>query len=592
MRMRYSDDLIDRVRMSNDIVDVVGSYVKLTRKGANYMGLCPFHNEKTASFSVSGEKQMYYCFGCQRGGSVFTFLMEYENYSFPEAVKSLAERAGIPLPEGEESEEEKREASHKSMILKANKEAAIYYYKRLYSEGGETGLAYFRKRGLSDDTIRGFGLGYSGKGGSEIVKYLKSKGFSDKVILDAGLSNVSEKYGMRDRFWNRVMFPIMDINSKVIGFGGRVLGDGEPKYLNSPETIVFDKSSNMYGLNEAKRSRKDYRIVCEGYMDVISMHQAGFTEAVASLGTAFTMGHAMLIGRYTKDVRLTYDSDGAGVKAALRAIQICREAGLTPRVVNLKPYKDPDEFIKAEGAEEFQKRINEAENAFFFEMRMLEDKFDMNDPSGRTRFEEEMALRLTDFPDELERNNYIASMAQKYAISEPALKQEVVKKAAERSGLRIQKERFADRRREEEEAGKRARNAAANSEMLLLTWISDEKEIYDVVKGYLEPEDFTDDLTGRTARMLFGQLEKGEMNLPRIIDSFEEEEGKRVAEIFHAKLEGIETKEERSRALTDLVVRIKEEGILRKMDEGDCSMAEEIRMKQAIEELRKLKITV
>ena len=253
---RYKRELIEEIRSRNDIVDVIGSAVRLKRSGANYFGLCPFHNEKTGSFCVSPERQTYHCFGCDAGGNVISFVMDYENYSFQEAVKYLAERAGMSLPEAEESEEEKRQASFKVRVMECLKTAAVYYYKCLYSPEGKAGLDYLKGRGLTDETIRSFGLGFSGKGYDRTVSYLKSKGFSDKVIDAAGLCNISEKHGMTDRFFNRVMFPIMDINSKVIGFGGRVMGDGQPKYLNSPETIVFDKSRNMYGLNAARRSRK------------------------------------------------------------------------------------------------------------------------------------------------------------------------------------------------------------------------------------------------------------------------------------------------------------------------------------------------
>ena len=409
----YKDEIIEEVRSRNDIVDVIGGVVKLKRSGSNYFGLCPFHSEKTGSFSVSRQKQMYYCFGCGKGGNVISFVMEYENYSFQEAVKYLADRAGMKLPEPEESPEEKQAQGFRNDVLSCLKSAAVYYYKRLYGPEGKTALAYLKKRGLTDETIKSFGLGFSGKGHAEAVTYLREQGFSDKVIDAAGLCNISEKYGMTDRFFNRVMFPIMDINNKVIGFGGRVMGDGEPKYLNTAETIVFDKSRNMYGLNVARRSRKPYRIVCEGYMDVISMHQAGFTEAVASLGTALTSGHANLLRRYTGDVRLTYDSDNAGQKAAMRAIPICSAYGIKTKIIHMEPYKDPDEFIKALGADEFQKRRDEAENSLFFELEYMKKDRDMSDPEERTEFQNDVAKRLAGIDDELARDNYIGAVAAK-----------------------------------------------------------------------------------------------------------------------------------------------------------------------------------
>ncbi len=364
--MYYSDELIEEVRSKNDIVDVISSYVKLQKKGSSYFGLCPFHNEKSPSFSVSRQKQMYYCFGCGAGGNVFTFLMEYENYSFLEALKYLADRAGVELPRQELSKEARERADTKAILLEINKAAARYFYIQLKERQGERALAYLKGRQLGDDTIRAFGLGYANKYSDDLYRYLKGQGYQDDMIAKAGLITVDEKHGAHDKFWNRVMFPIMDANSRVIGFGGRVMGDGKPKYLNSPETMIFDKSRNLYGLNRARSSRKSYFLLCEGYMDVISLHQAGFTNAVASLGTALTQGHASLIKRYVKEVYLTYDSDEAGTKAALRAIPILREAGISAKVIRMEPYKDPDEFIKNLGKEAFEDRIREARNGFLF----------------------------------------------------------------------------------------------------------------------------------------------------------------------------------------------------------------------------------
>ena len=363
--MFYPEDLVEEIRIRNDIVDVIGSYIKLQKKGSNHMGLCPFHNEKTPSFSVSSSKQMYHCFGCGVGGNVFTFIMEYENYTFVETLKLLASRVGVNLPEEEYSEEAKRQASLKTRLLEINKEAAKYYYYQLRQKNGQAALYYLYDRKLSEDTIKQFGLGYSNKTGDDLYQYLKHLGYDDGILKESGLITI-DKSKVYDKFWNRVMFPIMDVNNRVIGFGGRVMGDGLPKYLNSPETRLFDKSRNLYGLNFARISRKQNILIGEGYMDVIALHQAGFKNAVASLGTAFTGLQANLLKRYTSEVLLTYDSDEAGTKATLRAIPILKEAGLSVKIVNMKPYKDPDEFMKALSAEEYQKRIDNAQNAFLF----------------------------------------------------------------------------------------------------------------------------------------------------------------------------------------------------------------------------------
>lgn len=345
-------------------MDVVSSYVKMQKRGGNYIGLCPFHNEKTPSFSVSPSKQIYYCFGCHRGGNVIKFVMDYENFGFQETLRHLAERAGIALPEEEPDERQKKEANIKERLREIHKAAATYFYYQLHAEQGKRAKDYFLGRGLSEQTLTRFGLGYAGKSGSDLYRYLKSKGYDDGMLKESGLVSIEER-GARDKFWNRAMFPILDTNNRVIAFGGRVLGEGMPKYLNSPETKLFDKSKSLYALNFARQSQRDYFILCEGYMDVIALHQAGYTNAVAALGTAFTPEHALLIKRYVQKLIISFDSDGAGVSAAKRALPILKEAGLGVRILNLLPYKDPDEFLKNCGAEALEKRIEEAKKFLY-----------------------------------------------------------------------------------------------------------------------------------------------------------------------------------------------------------------------------------
>ena len=551
--MFYPDELIEEVRSRNDIVDVISGYVHLQKKGANYFGLCPFHNEKSPSFSVSRSKQMYYCFGCGAGGNVFTFLMEYENDTFPEAVKALADRADISLPEADESEEAKREQSKRSRLLAINKEAAKYFYFQLRAKQGEPGLHYLRKRQLTDETIHRFGLGYANKTADDLVRYLKGKGYSEELIREAGLCNTDEKHGMYDKFWNRVMFPIEDINHRVIGFGGRVMGDGKPKYLNSPETPIFDKSRNLYGLNFARSSRKGNIILCEGYMDVIAMHQAGFNQAVASLGTAFTLGQAGLLKRYAKEVLLSYDSDGAGVKAALRAIGILKEAGLTGRVINLEPYKDPDEFIKNLGAEAFQERIDNAENSFLFEIRMLQREYDLNDPEKKTEFHRAVAKKLCEFPEEVERENYLEAVAEKYHIGFESLRKLVASTAAS-TGLA----RPVERPKSGIQKKSTPEDNVKKTQRLLLTWLAEEPQIYPKIAAFLSAEDFTEELYRKVADRLFENLARGEVNAAAIISMFpEEEEQREAAAIFNTSLVEPETKKEKEKALHDILVSVK-----------------------------------
>ncbi len=554
----YSDELIEEVRSRNDIVDVISGYVRLTKKGSTYFGLCPFHNEKTGSFSVSPNKQMYYCFGCGAGGNVFTFLMQYENFSFPEAMEALAERAGIELPKQEMSAQAKKEADKRQILLEINKAAGKYYYMLLRSKHGKQAYEYFKKRELSDATMQKFGLGYSDKYSDDLYRYLRKLGYDDAILKESGLVSIDEVRGGHDKFWNRAMFPIMDVHNKVIGFGGRVMGDGEPKYLNSPETKVFDKSRNLYALNFARQTKKPQMLLCEGYMDVIALHQAGFDNAVASLGTAFTSGHASLLKRYTKEVYLTFDSDGAGIKAALRAIPILKEVGLTAKVINMKPYKDPDEFIKALGAEEYQKRIDAAENSFMFEIRILEQNYDMKDPEGKTAFQTEVAKKLLDFTTELERNNYMEAVADKYHMSFEALRN-LVNQLGTQGGL--VKERTPLKSGLNEKKHKKE-DGMKQSQKLLLTWLIEYDNLYDKIKDIITPEDFTEDIFRKVAELLYEQKKSGTVNPAQIISLFaEEEEQREVAELFHARIHEVDSAAERDKALKETILRVKDNSI-------------------------------
>ena len=588
--MRYSDDIIEEVRQKNDIVDVVSQYVRLTRRGSTYFGLCPFHNEKTPSFSVTPGKQMYYCFGCGAGGNVYNFIMEYENYTFGEALKHLADRAGVELPKIEYSREVREKAEQRAELLEINKQAAQYYYYQLRTEGGKIGYQYLSGRGLSEETMRKFGLGYSDKFGGGLYTFLKSKGYSDERLRESGLFNVDERHGMYDKFWNRVIFPIMDVNNRVIGFGGRVMGDGKPKYLNSPETKIFDKSRNLYGLNIARTTRKKYLILCEGYMDVISMHQAGFTNAVASLGTALTSGHASLLKRYTQEVLLLYDSDEAGIRAALRGIPILRDAGVSSRVVNLKPYKDPDEFIKNMGAEAFEERLGQASDSFMFRVSIAESEFPMDEPQGQNRFFERCAELLLELKDELERNLYIEAIVKKYR-GQYGVSAEDLRKRVNTLAL---KGTPAENRTQPKTSGgqnkKKKESASDQAQKLMLTWLVTYPGIFDKVAQYLNAEDFIVPLYKEVAQMLFRQREEeGQVNPAKLLNSFtDSEEQREVASLFNATIH-LETQQEQDRAFADTLLRIKAESLAEKnrnLDPTDMVGLQQIlREKKELEEL-------
>ncbi|MCD8096873.1 MAG: DNA primase [Lachnospiraceae bacterium] len=580
----YSQELVEEIRSRSDIVDVVSGYIKLQRKGSSYVCVCPFHNDHNPSMNVNRPRQMYYCFSCGAGGDVFKFVMDYENLSFPEAVKVLADRAGIALPEREESREERESRDLKDRILEVNKLAAQFYYYMLRQPDGRQTYEYLTGRGLSQETIRSFGLGCSGKRGNELYQYLKSKGYSDSLLKESGLMNADEKRGIYDRFWNRVMFPIMDTRSRVIGFGGRVMGDAKPKYLNSPETRAFDKSRNLYGLHLARASRKPNMILCEGYMDVIALHQAGFNQAVASLGTAFTQQQSVILKRYTNEVLLTYDSDDAGVRAAARAIPILKDAGLRARVINMEPYKDPDEFIRALGAEEFQKRIDSAESSFFFELRILERNYDLRDPESKTAFFREVSGKLLEFEAGIERNNYIEATAARYHLSAEQLRK-LVSQTGERLGgmPRAAAPKPPPGRKKPDDAEPAAQR-------LLLGWMSADEKHFRSISRYVEPEDFTDPLCRKVVELLREQTESGMFQPASLYQYFtEEEDQKKLSAALGAQIPVPDGRAEEEKALQELILRVKQQSIAwqtENMEPGDMdTLMKIVRKRREIEKL-------
>ncbi len=588
--MYYSDETVEMVRSRNDIVDVIGSYVRLKKKGSSYFGLCPFHNEKSPSFSVSGDKQMFYCFGCGVGGNVFTFIMNYENFSFGEAMTYLAERAGVELPRQDNSAENRRQADEKAKLLEIHKEAARYYYAQLRAPGGEAAMAYFQKRGLSPEIMKSFGLGYTGKAGDGLYRYLRGKGYDDSILAASRLVRMDERRGPQDTFWNRVMFPIMDGNRRVIAFGGRVMGDGNPKYLNSPETKIFDKSRNLYGIDKARTARTKTMILCEGYMDVIAMHQAGFSNAVASLGTAFTSGHASLVKRYASEALLIYDSDDAGVKAALRAIPILREAGLGARVVDLSPYKDPDEFIKNLGKEEFQKRLDNAQNSFLFEIDVLKRGYDLSDPTSKTDFYRAVADKLLAFPDALERKAYTEAAAAQLFVSFDELNRMVNSQGLRKgTAAPVERPRATSFGKPDKDEG------IKKTQRLLITWLTEREDLFDTVEQYVQPEDFTVELYRDVAGRLYDQHREGHVNPAQIISAYEDEEQQRqVAELFHTKLEQPPDEKEQYKALEEIIYKVREESLRQEkasMNLADMNaMQRFIKRKQDLDRLKRAHI--
>ena len=553
--MYYEEDFVEEVRRRNDIVDIISSYVNLKRGGSNYVGLCPFHNEKTASFSVSPGKQMYYCFGCGAGGNVFTFLMEYENLTFVEALEQLAERAGMELPAKGNSAEDRRRRDLRDAILEVNKLAANYYFSCLKSDRGKIGYDYLIGRELKPETIVRFGLGFADKNSGELYRYVKSKGYPDAVLKETGLFTYDEKRGAYDKFWNRVMFPILDRNNRVIAFGGRVMGDAKPKYLNSPETLVFDKSRNLYGLNFVRGKQSDGIIICEGYMDVIALHQAGFTNAVASLGTAFTSQHCSLLKRYTDLVYLCYDSDGAGVKAAMRAIPMLKEAGIRVKVIDMRPYKDPDEFMKGLSPEEFRERMKQAKTSFFYEVDNIQKEYDMSDPESKTRFMNEVAKKCLTFDNEIERNNYIEAFAREYGVRTEDFRKLTAYHSARMVGIDYEK-----RRQERSLNGpKKQEDGIAKSQGIFLTWLSNDPVLFEKTEGIIGEADFVDEPYHQVAQMMYEQHHStGKVEPATIISKFQsKEEQSLVAGLFNKELKEISKDTEQQKALNEVVRSIK-----------------------------------
>ena len=548
--MYYSNDIIDEVRAQNDIVDVISGYVKIKKRGTNYTGLCPFHSEKTPSFSVSQGKQLFHCFGCNAGGDVISFIMQYENYSFSEALNFLAKRANIQLPESNESDRHIND--ERNTILQINKEAAKYFYNNLISEEGKSGLKYFLNRGLENKDITHFGLGYAKKTSNDLYKYLRGLGYSDDILRKSGLINIDEK-GVRDRFWNRVMFPIIDANSRVIGFGGRVIGDGLPKYVNSPETSVFDKSRNLYGLNFAKRSKKDFFLICEGYMDVIALHRSGFENVVASLGTALTDLHIKLISRYTKKAILTYDSDNAGINAAKRAIPLLKQEGINVRVLSMEPYKDPDEFIKKLGSEEFQKRIDTAQNAFLWEIQILKRDYNLSEPDERTAFYKDAARKLCEFREKLERENYIRAVSEMLMIDYKALENMV--NSIGNTVRTVEKSTPTQR--------KQSDDAYTKAQGLLLTWMVEETELFTKISQYISPENFTEGFYRDVAAKIFEKLKAGDLGFSNIYDDYTEdiEKHKLLSKILNTTLGTSLSDAEKKKAVAESILKIRQSSL-------------------------------
>lgn len=529
---RYSDEVIDEVRHSNDIVDVISQYVHLKRSGRNYFGLCPFHSEKSPSFSVSPDKQIFHCFGCGVGGNVFTFVSKIEGLGFFDTIQMLAERGNIQLPALDNNFDAKKEKL-KEKVYKVNEFAAEFYHQNLYKPNAKIGQEYVKKRKLSNETLKAYKIGFSGTT-DELYKELKKQGFEDEEILETGLVNKNSRGQYIDRFRNRLMFPICDVRGRFIAFGGRVLDDSKPKYINSPENIVYSKSRHLYGLNVAKKGEIKELIAVEGYMDVISLHQRGITNVVAPLGTAFTEQQGWLISRgSTEKIILSFDSDDAGLKAKLRAIDILQKMGCDIRIIELDGAKDPDEYIIKFGNLRFKNAVDKAISVIEFKVKILEKDLNINNSVDKIKFLNEIAKLLSSVDNTIEREVYIENIAKKYNISKEAIYAEVnkIKYKSEKHEKNLERKIPIIVKGKTET--KNITTSVKNRENTIIALLlMGETFIYEVIKQNINNEEIQDDINKNIISALYNDYEKGNININRVIDSLKDDEQNRITAIM------------------------------------------------------------
>ena len=530
---RYSDETIEEVRQANDIVDVISQYVHLKRSGRNFFGLCPFHNEKSPSFSVSPDKQIFHCFGCGVGGNVFTFLTKIEGINFVEAVQTLAERANIQLPTFENNVDKEKEEL-KTKVYKVNEFTAEYYHENLYKPTAKIAQEYVKQRKLTNDTLKSFRIGFSGKF-NELYQALRKEGFEEQEILESGLVNKNENGTYIDRYRNRLMFPICDGRGRVIAFGGRVLDDSKPKYINSPENIVFSKGRNLFGLNVAKKSEeiKKKLLIVEGYMDVISLHQRGIKNVVAPLGTALTQQQGWLLRRTSEQIILSFDSDEAGLNAKIRAIDILQNMGCDIRVLMLEGAKDPDEFIVKYGNARFKNAIDKALSIVEFKVRLLKRNLDLNNTSDKIKFLNEIAKLISKIDNNIEKEVYIEKIAKEYEISKEAIYAEVNKLSYDKN----QSEKILEKskpvvRHIKENKEQVPETIKRRENTVLAILLNGDLNIFQIIKQNIKLEDFKDETNKEIVKKLYEEFEKGNSNINGIIDTLGEEEQNHITEIL------------------------------------------------------------
>lgn len=528
---RYSDEIIDEVRQTNDIVDIISQYVHLKRSGRNFFGLCPFHNEKSPSFSVSPDKQIFHCFGCGVGGNVFSFLTKIEGINFVEAVQTLAERSNIQLPTLESNGDSAKELL-KSKVYKVNEFTANYYHQNLYKPESKVAQEYIKKRKLTNETLESFQIGFSGKF-DELYQALKKQGFEEAEILESGLVNRNDKGQYIDRYRNRIMFPICDARGRVIAFGGRVLDDSKPKYINSPENVVYSKGRNLFGLNVAKKGDIKQILIVEGYMDVISLHQRGITNVVAPLGTALTQQQGWLLRKSSEKIILSFDSDEAGLTAKMRALDILQDMGCDIRILQMEGAKDPDEYVIKYGNARFNNLVEKALSVIEFKVKVLKQNLNLEVVNDKIKFLNEIAKLIAKVDNTIEREVYIEKIAKEYDISKEAIYAEVNKLtyAGAKSEKVLEKTKpVISHKKIEEKEISQAIKKRENTVLSIL--LAGDINIFQVIQQNIQIEDFQDRINQEIAKKLYEEFEKGNSNINGIIDMLGEEEQSHITEIM------------------------------------------------------------
>lgn len=519
--VRYSDELIDEIRNRNDIVDIISQYVVLKRSGRNFFGLCPFHKEKSPSFSVSPDKQIFHCFGCGVGGNVFHFISKIENMSFRDALETLADRAGVELPILD-SDGDNELALLKSKIYEINKSAAEFYHENLYKPNAKMAQEYVKKRRLDNNTLKNFLIGYSGNF-NELYNLLKSKGFKEEEILASGLVNKNQDGKFIDRFRKRLMFPIQDVRGRVIAFGGRVLDDSKPKYINSSENLVYSKGRHLYGLNVAKKYETKKIIIVEGYMDAVSLHQRGISNVVASLGTAMTEAQGRLLRKSSEQVIIGYDSDGAGQAATMRGLDILQNLGCDVRVLQIEGAKDPDEFVVKYGPERFEKQVEKAISLVEYKVKALKNNLNLENTNDKIKFLKEIAKVLSKVDNDIEKEVYIDKLSLEYKISKEAIYAEIAKlENANNKGTKVLER--AKPKMQIKESNEVNEQVDKREKLVIYLLINYPTESYQIIRKNIDINDFKSIRNQNIIKKLYEELEKGNSNINNILDWFEDEE--------------------------------------------------------------------